>query len=101
MHLAIVPADEPADAPAVSAPADLDAAILHTLDQAGRDGRPRASLRASLRVRNERLGDALTRRAASGHITRRGDVWVRVPVPIPPRIDACRNRNGNALGPDG
>jgi hypothetical protein len=48
----------------------------------------RADLRAALRVRNERLGDALQRLAAAGSILRRGEGWScadgpRVPVPAP------------------
>lgn len=98
MHLALVGANEP-PTDAGPAPADLDATLLHTLDQAGIDGLPRAVLRASLHVRNERLGDALTRLTASGHIARHGDTWVRlaVPVPVPPDT----RRNGNATRPDG
>ena len=84
-----------------SATADLEAAILHTLDHAGRHGLPRASLRASLRVRNERLGDALTRLAASGHLARDGDTWVHRAVPVPVLPDTPRNGNGNPLGPEG
>jgi hypothetical protein len=99
MHLAIVGATEPPDAGPI--PADLEGTILHALDQAGLDGLPRASLRASLHVRNERLGDALTRLAASGHIVRRGDSWVRVVIPVPARIDICRNGNGNAAPAEG
>lgn len=98
MHLAIVAAEPPgpADSP-VSA--DVDAAILHALDRAGKEGLPRASLRAALRVRNERLGEALTRLAASGRIARHGDLWVRLPVPVPAHIDTRRNGNGNAAPP--
>lgn len=83
LHLAIISADAVPDAHDGPAPVDLDAAILQTLDHAGSHGLPRASLRASLRVRNERLGDALTHLAASGHIARREDAWVRLPVPVP------------------
>lgn len=101
MHLAIVRADAPPQAPDGSAPADLEAAILHTLEHAGGHGLPRASLRASLRVRNERLGDALTRLAASGHIARHGDTWVHRAVPVPVLTDTPRNGNGNPLGPEG
>ena len=97
MHLAIVGADEPPEASAPPGPADLDATLLRTLDHAGLDGLSRASLRASIHVRNERVGDALTRLAAAGQITRRGESWVRVPLP-PGETD--RNGNGNAPGPD-
>jgi hypothetical protein len=94
MHLAII-ADHGPSAPA-AAPADLDTAILAALDHAAPGGLSRASLRAALRVRNERLGDALTHLAATGAIARHGDAWVAVPAhhgtttPTTPR-----NGNGN------
>ncbi len=97
MHLSIV-ASETHGAHHNPCIADIDAAILDTLDHTANQGLPRASLRAALRVRNERLGEALTRLTASGHIARLGDTWVRlaVPVPVPARIHTCRN--GNAAG---
>jgi len=95
MHLAIVDADE-APGDAGPTPADLDAAILRALDQAATRGLPRASLRAVLHVRNERLGAALTRLVAAGNIARHGDSWVAVAVPVPALIDTHRNGNGNA-----
>jgi len=68
--------------------------ILDALERAGPDGLERASLRAAVRARNERVGEALTRLAAAGHIVRRGDFWVRVvPLPTP---DTHRNGNGNS-----
>lgn len=97
LHLAIVRADEPPEAGAPPAPADLDATILQTLDHAGLDGLSRASLRAAVHVRNERVGDALTRLAGAGQITRRGDTWIRVSLPTG---EMDRNGNGNAPGPD-
>ena len=99
MHLAVVGAPDPPTETAL-AHADLDATILDRLDQAGLDGVARASLRAALHVRNERLGDALVRLAASGHIARRGDTWIRVVVPIPAPRDSRRNGNGNAARAD-
>lgn len=95
LHLAII-ADEPPGAQA-AAVADLDTAILDALDRAATEGLPRASLRAALRVRNERLGDALTRLAGSGHIARHGDAWVRLAVPAhsTATTTTLRNRNGN------
>ena len=42
----------------------------------------RSQLRAELRVRNERLGDALVRLVAIGAVIRTGDRWA-VPVPTP------------------
>ena len=99
MHLSIV-AGEPHDAHEnPTATANIDAAILDALDHVDDQGLPRASLRAALRVRNERLGEALTRLAASGHIAHRGDTWVRLPVPVPAHIHTRRNGNGNPAVP--
>jgi len=97
MHLAIVASESqrPHANPPVTA--DIDAAILAALNHATHSGLSRASLRATLRVRNERLGEALTRLAASGHIARNGELWARLPVPVPPPIDT--RRNGNAAPP--
>jgi hypothetical protein len=94
MHLALVEADEAAEDAAP--PTDLDAAILHALDQTATGALPRPALRAALQVRNQRLGDALTRLAATGAITRHGDAWIRRPVPGPTPPDTRRNGNGNA-----
>jgi hypothetical protein len=98
MHLAIVRTEEPPEAAPPPTPADLDATILRTLDHAGGDGLSRALLRAAVHVRNERVGDALTRLAAAGQITRRGETWVRVPLPTG---ETDRNGNGNAPSPGG
>lgn len=62
-------------------PSDLDRLVFGALTRAARPV-GRAQLRAELRVRNERLGDALLRLLAAGAITRDGDRW-RVPVPTP------------------
>lgn len=63
----------------------LDHSLLSFLGNAAAPT-TRAQLRAALRVRNERLGDALERLAAAGAIHRLGDGWVRssatVPVPL-------------------
>ena len=91
MHLGLVSAEGPA-APPITA--NLDARILDALEHAGRDGLARASLRAAVRVRNERVGEALTRLAAAGEVTRRGDSWVRVPLRHTPETE--RNGNGNS-----
>jgi hypothetical protein len=56
---------------------DLDQAILQTLAQASGPV-ARAELRARLRVRNERLGEALARLADAGAVTRVGDRF-RIP----------------------
>jgi hypothetical protein len=95
LHLAIATDDLPGAGPAPPAPLDLDTAILAALAAAAPPGLPRASLRAALRVRNERLGEALTRLAAAGHIARCGDTWVRLPVPAPPPPAPPPPRNGN------
>jgi hypothetical protein len=98
MHLSILAADGPRDA-ATAVPADLDTAILAALDHAAPRGLSRASLRAALRVRNERLGDALTHLAAAGDIARHGDAWVRPTVPAPvAAVTTPRNGHGNASG---
>lgn len=60
--------------------AGLDRAIIDALVLA-RHPLPRADLRARLHVRNERLGQALTRLQGAGVIQRHGDRWT-VPVPI-------------------
>jgi hypothetical protein len=98
LHLSIVVSEPPHVAATPSAHADLDTAILDALDHAAPEGLARAALRAVLRVRNERLGDALTRLAAAGDIARHGDAWVRRAVPA--RIATAtttppRNGNGN------
>jgi hypothetical protein len=68
-----------------SAEPPLDEAILRLLGEATAP-KTRAELRVALRVRNERLGDALERLAAAGAVQRHGDRWIRsgatVPVPL-------------------
>ena len=78
VHLAIADNDAHTED---DAPPELDRLLLDAL---GRAGRPltRGQLRAELRVRNERLGDALVRLAAAGAVVRDRDRWL-VPVPIP------------------
>ena len=93
MHLGIAGAQEPTSP---SPPADLDATILNALHRAGDVGLTRASLRSTLRVRNERLSEALPRLTAAGKVAQRGDRWVPVPVPLP--IAMQRNGNGNGIG---
>ena len=97
LHLAIVAGEGPGAHATPSAPADLDTAILDALDHATAEGLPRGALRAALRVRNERLGDALTRLTAAGHIARHGDAWVRRGVPAHTAI-ATTPRNGDGNG---
>lgn len=92
LHLAVVPAEPHQDrAPATTT--DLDAAVLAALARAGQDGLPRDALRQVVRVRNQSLGESLTRLAQGGHIDRRGDAWIRLPVPVPALIHTCRNGN--------
>jgi AAA domain len=87
MHLSIVTREAPGDHHNPPAAVTLDAAVLDALGHAHNRGLPRASLRATLRVRNQSLGQALTRLTASGHITRLGDAWVRLPIPGPTPLD--------------
>lgn len=77
-HLAIVLSAAPTD---TDPPDDVDRRVLDLLVRAGRP-LGRSQLRAELRVRNERLGDALTRLVAAGAILRAADRWA-VPVPTP------------------
>lgn len=96
LHLSILTGEPQQDHHAPEAPTGVDADLLAALDRAGQRGLPRNSLRQILHVRNERLGDALTRLAASGQIARQGDNWVRSTVPVPPHVHTHRNRNRNA-----
>jgi hypothetical protein len=78
VHLAIASGD---GLPAEADPScDLDRLLLAALRRAGHP-LSRSQLRLELRVRNERLGDALTRLVAAGTVIRAGDRW-GVPVPI-------------------
>jgi len=95
MHLSIIADNAPGTPATCAAPADLDAAILAALDDVAPGGLSRAALRAALRVRNERLGDALTHLAAAGGIARHGDAWVRLAVPAHIATVAPRNGHGN------
>jgi hypothetical protein len=95
LHLSIALGEASSVAATPSAPADLDTAILDALDHAAPDGLARAALRAMLRVRNERLGDALTRLAAAGDIARHGEAWVRLTVPARIATTTTPPRNGN------
>jgi hypothetical protein len=80
-HLEILHGDAELARPADQAPSDLDRRLLERLTRAEAP-RSRTQLRAELGVRNERLGDALARLAATGAIVRAGDRWA-VPVPAP------------------
>lgn len=83
-HLAVVTDEpEPSTTGNESAPVDLEAAVLAALERAPGRAMQRAAIRAAVRVRNERLGDALARLAAAGKILRRGDVWATSTIPIP------------------
>jgi hypothetical protein len=76
---------------AVQSISDLDQAIVNAISSAGQPV-GRTSLRDQLRVRNERLGEALTRLASRGDISRIGDRWA-IPIPAP---TGERERNGLA-----
>ena len=78
VHLAVIASDTHAEH---DVPRDLDPLVLDALGRAGR-ALSRSQLRVELRVRNERLGDALVRLAANGAVVRAGDRWA-VPVPTP------------------
>lgn len=101
MHLALVGPEAAGVQPSAPVTADIDAAILDALEHTAQDGLPRAALRATLRVRNERLGEALTRLAAAGHIARHGDAWIRRAIPAPAHGHTLRNGNGNAATASG
>jgi hypothetical protein len=83
MHLAIVDNPQHDEQHSPRASLDLDTAVLDTLDRAANRTLPRPALRAALRVRNQRLGQTLRRLVESGQIARRGDAWVRLPIPVP------------------
>lgn len=83
MHLAIADSPQHDEQHSPCATRDLDTAILDVLDRATNRALPRSALRAALRVRNQRLGQALERLTDKGHIARRGDAWVRLTIPIP------------------
>jgi hypothetical protein len=95
MHLAIVPDDHRGEDRTAAATTDVDTAILNALGRAGQVGLLRQALRLTVRVRNQSLSEALVRLAASGRIARQGDLWVRLPVPVPAHLDTARNGNGN------
>ncbi len=71
---------------------DLDAAVLAALAPTPLS---RTALRAAVRVRNERLGQALAQLARAGRVVRDGDRWARADqaVPVPP-LAQQRERNG-------
>lgn len=87
-YLAIHDASAPAATQSIS---DLDQAIVNAISSAGQPV-GRTSLRDKLRVRNERLGEALTRLAGHGVICRIGDRWA-IPIPAP---TGERERNASA-----
>ena len=63
-----------ASGPPTARDEDLDRALLAAIEQAGHPV-SRTALRATLHVRNERLGEALTRLAAQGLLERDGERW--------------------------
>ena len=79
-HLAIVSSSAVADTD-TDPSGELDRLVLEVLTRVGRPV-GRSQIRAELRIRNERLGDALSRLATAGAVVRAGDRWT-VPVPAP------------------
>jgi hypothetical protein len=75
VHLAIDDAGETIDGAAPDDGPTLDSRVLAALAEAAAPV-ARAELRARVRVRNERLGEALGRLVASGAVHRLGDRWV-------------------------
>lgn len=76
-HLQVVtgaPSPEPAH--------EIDDTVLDALRSADRP-LPREKLRAALRMRNERLGAALSRLQQRGDVQRINDCWTSIPVPAP------------------
>jgi hypothetical protein len=65
-----------------SAASELDSSVLAALEQTPLS---RTALRAAVHVRNEKLGQILTRLADTGSVVRQGDKWARVgqAVPVP------------------
>jgi len=75
VHLQLVTAaNSDCAQPAAHDPLALDRAIIDALTAAA-SPLSRADLRTKLRVRNERLGDALLRLAQAGHVQRCDDRW--------------------------
>ena len=93
MHLAIVESESHGDHNKLTTNADLDAAVLDALGHADNQGLSRASLRAALRVRNQRLGETLTRLLDSGQIARHGNTWLRRSIPGPAPIHTPPERD--------
>lgn len=94
VHLELIdPADNP-PAAIDDAPRDdaFEKAVLAALAQTPL---ARADLRAKLHVRNERLGDTLTRLAQAGKLRRAGDQWAIVDSHSPTH-EAGRNGNRNS-----
>jgi AAA domain len=88
-HLALV---DPGGEPAGGA-ADLEQTLLDTLAAAG-EPLGRTALRDQLRVRNQRLGEALHLLARRGAIVRVGERWA---VPVPPSTKRLPNFAGGGL----
>lgn len=74
VHLEVAPASTSTAEPPVTGVPSLDEAVVAALGVAGAP-LARAELRARVRVRNERLGEALARLAAAGAVRRLGDRW--------------------------
>ena len=99
MHLALVTVGPRGSDSSPAAATHVAPAVLAALDRAGDKGLSRHALRLTLRVRNQSLTEVLRGLAASRCIARRGDVWVRLPVPVPDHIDTARNGNATNAPP--
>jgi len=75
-HLELADPAEVSAHASTSGTQDVDAAVLRALEHATAP-MSRTQLRTTLHLRNERLGDALSRLSAEQRIVRQGDRWVR------------------------
>ncbi len=93
VHLELIDAASTPPAESDDPPSDgpLDHAVLAALAPAPL---ARAELRAKLHVRNERLGETLTRLARAGKIRRAGEQWARSDSDSR-SYEGSRNGNGN------
>jgi hypothetical protein len=85
--------DQPPSSPDASSPQNLATAVLQHLAQA-QTPLSRSALRASLHVRNERLGDVLTHLVAEQKLFRVGEGYALKSAAIPiPCVRECGERN--------
>ena len=104
VHLDVVATSEHGDNPRAAPHRDgsddaLDHAVIEALTNAG-TSLTRTDLRARHHVRNERLGEALTRLSETGAALRLGDRWA-VPDSHLPGCDAERERERPVLDDEG